>query len=196
MAGQVDTSGALAMVSRGGEVFLDRPSRDWGRARNDRTDDPVVGELQQKRDLLLVNIRRHAYVDVYRDTADNSKTLDQYEEVLITALNPPRQSLFRDEDSRRGWMNPTQSETGPFPPAIRKHRRDLKLEKTSYQFHEWEIEQKRGGQTWSFIIRVYKKARAKPGDPMFAVRAYTPKGRLADNEAELRHILDSVHIEQ
>src|SRR6185312_9538440 len=63
-AAQIDTTGALEVQSRGGEVTLTRPSTDWGRARKDRTDDAVLGELQTSADLLLVNPRRNAYAEV------------------------------------------------------------------------------------------------------------------------------------
>ncbi len=55
MAIQVDTSGALEVLSRDNNVVLRRPSSEWGRVPGERSDDPAVGELQKNRELLLAN---------------------------------------------------------------------------------------------------------------------------------------------
>jgi hypothetical protein len=190
LAGQIDTTGSLEMITRSNDLLIDRPSHEWGRARNDHTDDPAVGELQQKLDLLLVHVGRHAYVDVIRDTTNNNRSLDSYREVLSQTLNPPRTPLLgRDESSRRWAFGIPEETTGPFPPILKK-RTDL-APVDGYDAVEWQVEQARGGQTWWFIIRAYKKA----GSPIYVVRAYTRKRQKDANEEELRLILDSVHFE-
>jgi hypothetical protein len=196
LGGQVDTTGTLQMLSRSGDVVVDRPSRDWGRARNDQTDDPVVGELQQKQklDLLLVNVRRHAYVDVFRDTSNSNVELHQYTVPLAEALNPPRVPLVGEDDRRNNPWGQPEPQFGPFTP---KFKHDKRLEPVDgYNVREWEVDQARGGQRWWFIIRVYKKQVPRIGDAVFVVRAYTPKRRRSDNEEELRAVLDTVRIPQ
>jgi hypothetical protein len=194
LAGQVDSSGALEMISRSGDVLIDRPSRDWGRARNDQTDDPVVGELQKKLDLLLVNVRRHAYVDVFRDTGNTNLAFEQLRPLLDEALNPPRAPLVGEAERRTNpWGQPI-ADVGPFPPRF-KAGRDLESV-DGYSVREWEVEQARGGQKWWFLVRVYKKPRPRVGDAVFVVRAYTPKRRQADNEEELRAVLNTLRIPQ
>jgi hypothetical protein len=193
LAGQIDTTGTLEMITRSNDLLIDRPSHDWGRARNDHTDDPVVGELQQKLDLLLVNVRRHAYVDVIRDTTNNNRSLKDYGDVLSDTLNPPRTALLgRDESSRRWAKGLPEETTGPFPP-IRKKQQNL-APVDGHDVVEWQFEQARGGQTWWFIIRAYKGSKA--GTPIYVVRAYTLKRQKDANEEELREILDSVRIPQ
>src|SRR5262249_12074077 len=157
--GQVDTSGALQMSSSSGDIIIERPSREWGRARKDHTDDPVVGELQQKLDLLLVNVRRHAYVDVIRDTANGSQALANYAQVLRETLNPPRTPLLGDEDQPRTTaFGGPPSDSGPFPLRFITDPKTLEAVE-GYEGREWKITQTRGGQTWVFIIRAYKKEK-------------------------------------
>jgi hypothetical protein len=190
LAGQVDTTGTLQMTTRSGMVLIDRPSDEWGRARNDRTDDPAVGSIQQKLDLLLVNVHRHAYVDVIRDTTNNNKKMwHEYEEVVCEGINPVLPPLLRDEDSRR-WDQ--TSAKGVFRPDLLAGSRTLE-DVGSYNVSEWQFRQRRG-KTWWFLIRVFKKAKPVRGDPVFIIRAYTPRARQKDNEEELRRILDSVRI--
>jgi hypothetical protein len=192
LGGQIDSSGTLQMVSRSGDVVIDRPSREWGRARNDQTNDPVVGELQQKLDLLLVNVRRQAYVDVVRDTANGNTSIQQYEPILRDSLNPPRAPLLGEDDSPRWGGQP--SEVGPFP-AFQRESKPLE-DVDGHSVQEVQYEQSRGGQKWWFLVRIYKKTQPRVGDPIIAVRAYTPKRWLEANEEELRSMLDSVRIGQ
>jgi hypothetical protein len=202
MAGQVDTTGTPEMMSRTGDVVVSRPSDDWGRARNDRTDDPVVGELQQKRELLLVNLGRHAYVDVFRDTTNTGHTLQQYGEILEQDINPPRTPLLGEDDTPRfrtapgrpGWPGVVVLEGNrPFRPTSEQVTDLAPVD--GHDVRQWEYVQPRGGQKWMFIIRVYKKRGPVP-TPIHVVRAYTPLRRFEANEEELRRILDSVRIPQ
>jgi hypothetical protein len=199
MAGQVDATGSLQMVSRSGDVLIERPSRGWGRARNDHTDDPAVGEIQLKRDLLLVNVARRAYVDVYRDTAANVK-LDDYSGVLLRDLNPPRVPLLGEEDDsrfrRRNWQQPDpDTEQGPFPPLV-VGSRSSEEPVDGHDWREWTVQQQRGGLKWTFVIRAYKK-RPGPGvSPIHVIRAYTPSSRFEQNQEELMRLVDSARIPQ
>ncbi len=197
MAGQVDTTGTLEMLSRSGDVLITRPSSEWGRARNDRTDDPVVSDIQQKRELLLVNLARHAYVDVFRDTS-NTVTLERYYDAFIEQdINPYRAALLGEDEgptyTRRGFgAGPPVADTrGPFAPQILSQNNIDEVD--GHQAREWVIEQRRGGQTWMFIIRAYKRGGLLP---IHVVRAYTPLRRFEANEEELRRLLDSVRIPQ
>jgi hypothetical protein len=192
LAGQIDTTGALEMGSRSGDVLITRPSRDWGRARRDRTDDPVVGELQQKADLLLVNIKINAYVEVIRDTT-NTVALDRYTEAMRTDMNPYREKMLSDEGSGFGrrnpnWVGGAAPDAGEFPPQFVSARTLEPLDE--HEGREWVGTLPRPGQKWRFIIRAYKKR----GSPIHVIRAYTPAARFKSNESELRQILDTVRI--
>jgi hypothetical protein len=198
LGGQVDSTGALEMISRGGDVMITRPSRDWGRARRDRTDDPVVGDIQQKADLLLVNVKRHAFVEVIRHPGI---TLDQYEKELEQELNPFRPPLLGDENApgfgpgRAAWVGGGPPETGSFRLSVKRTDRNL-APVDGHNVREWEVRQTRGGQKWVFLIRAYRKSLPRANDPTFIVRAYTPLSRFKANEEELIRLLDTVRIGQ
>lgn len=195
LGGQIDTTGALEVVSRGGDVLLTRPSRDWGRAARDRTDDPAVGDIQQKCDLLLVNIRRYAYVDVIRNTTSTHR-LDDFEQTLREEINPHRGPIIGDDTGAFGRGG--GGAEGLFPLDFRQfapgQTARARFDVEGYKGKEWLVHQQRGGKKWVFLIRVYRRSTPRPGDPFFIVRAYTPLSRLAANEEEMTRILDSIRI--
>jgi hypothetical protein len=190
LAGQVDATGALEVLSSDGNVVVRRPSEAWGRLRGDRGDDPAVGELQQKRDLLLTNLKRHAFIDVSR--AGRQADWDLLSRQLEADLQPPREIVMGDEENEFTGA-PLQA------PRLVKGRQDIeKSPVAGYEAREWIYDVNRGGQTWRFLIRAYRTAMVDHAgirtDPIYIIRGYAPKNRFAACESELRAAMDTIQL--
>jgi hypothetical protein len=183
LTGQVESPGAPVVSSRDETCLLTLPSADWLRVKAGATIDPSVEDLQQKRDTLLVNVRLRAYADVTVDPSDAPSASD-YHFCLAKDLQPTRPPLVGggDDDSRP-------------PPAPRfRDARPVHLE--GFDAYEWLLDLDRGGRTWRFLARAYRR---KPGKevrsvPFYVVRVYAPRGTFAAHEEELRSLLDSVRF--
>jgi hypothetical protein len=202
LGAQVDTSGALEVVSRDGNLVLRRPSEAWGRVQGDRSDDAAVGDVQDKRDLLLANVARHAFIDVGRVTG--LTTLEEYRHgrrdssmgepsPLVQDLQPPRPSLLGDDEETTPWgvAQPQQQ-----PLHVRASDQQIPVI-PNWEAKEWICDSTRGGQKWTFIIRVFKKKAEfdpRSAEPVFVVRGYAPSQRFAAVEEDLRAALDTVSL--
>jgi hypothetical protein len=200
---QVDSGGAAEVVSRDGNLVLKRPSERWGRVQGDRSDDPAVGDVQQKRDLLLANVARHAFVDVAR--VSGLKDLAEYDQgkwaqqgqpsepsPLARDLQPPRPPLLGDdEDGTTVGAAPKTlpaqlKDSGPAPEPVE-----------GWEVKQWLCEVNRGDQKWRFLIRAFKRrpeADPRSAVPVYVVRGYAPARRFQEVEKELRAALDSVRL--
>jgi hypothetical protein len=197
LAGQVDTSGPLEVDRRDQGYTIARPSERWGRVRGNATDEPALGEVQRDLDLLLLNVRRYAYVDVRVDTKDNHLSLDAYREQVILkelrggARDKVREPRFgpEDDDEDFRWDPVSRASViGEVRPA--PHMGE-------WQGQEVEVKLERGGQRWWFLVRVYRKGGGFDGrDPVYVVRGYTPWRQQQRNRAELERALDSFRIER
>jgi hypothetical protein len=190
----VDTTGALEVLSRDGNVVLRRPSEKWGRLLNDRGDDPAVGDLQQKRELLLVNVWRHAFIDVGR--AGQQATLTDVGRELAKELQQQRTGLLgEDEDGPTTTPGPAAT---PVRDAEGNFGRDFEKDEPGHvegwEAREWIYDVFRGGQKWRFLIRAYKKLPGDPRDPIYVIRAYAPMRRFEAIEEELRAALNTVSL--
>jgi hypothetical protein len=188
MAGLIDTSGPLE-VDTGAGWTIARPSEQWGRVRGEQSEDPAVYSLQKNRDLLLMQVRKHAYVDVRVDPGNKQiNDLNAYQWNVIHNEFAPAQpgSGVGDEEP---WFGKGSRIEGP--PRVQQLAPMGDVEGS-----EQTLVVRRGGQRWRFLVRVYRKVPppGAPNPPFHVVRAYTPENRFRLNEGELRQALDSFRI--
>jgi hypothetical protein len=183
MAGRVDTSGPLAVS--GTDWTITRPSEKWGRVQGDRSDDPAVWDLQASRDLLLMNLAQHAYIDVHKEANPHPQTLDWQLD-----------TTFKQEFTGQGGAEQDRPPMRLAPPRRLSDRR--LPESGTAEGHEAIYTGRRGGQRWTFIVRAYRRLKDGPqgGGPVYFVRAYAPTRRFKDLEDELRKALDSFRIDR
>jgi hypothetical protein len=180
MAGQVDTTGALEVLTRDGNVLIRRPSNEWGRVLRDRSDDPAVGELQKKLELLLANVRKHAFLDV----ASAGIVSEEHIRSELAAVQKP---LLGDD-------------TGDLVPVavVTLDRKPEDLEDVDgWSVRQWIFNVRLGtGPTWRFLVRAYRKARAddRNAEPDYVIRGYAPRWRFAAVEEDLKSAMDSVRL--
>ncbi len=182
LTGQVEPPGTPVVSSRDDACLLTLPSADWLRVKAGVSGDPSVEDLQQKRDTLLVNVRLRAYADVTVDPSDAPSASD-YQFYLAKDLQPTRPPLVGGDDDPRPPPAPHFRDARPF--ALEGH-----------DAYEWLLDLDRGGRTWRFLVRAYRR---KPGKevrsvPFYVVRVYAPRGTFAAHEEELRSLLDSVRF--
>jgi hypothetical protein len=183
LAGEVDTSGPLevVMVDRG--FAITRPSEKWGRVHAGHLDD-AIGGLQQRRDLLLMQVARYSFVDV-RVENNNGQGLDRWQDDILSELQPrPRQPMrFPAEDD---------DEDDPLRLATRADLKGSRRLATAdgVEGREMTVDVRRAGERWRFIIRLYRKGNG----PVYVVRAYTQSRRLSLVERELTQALDSFRL--
>jgi hypothetical protein len=183
-AATVDTSGAVDVITRDGNVILRRPSQAWGRVQGDRSDDPAVGDFQQKRELLLANIPRHAFIDVAR--MSGLVELTEMTAPLTKDLQPHRPPLLGGDDDnlREPGLRPLRFNEGP-------HKIDPM---NGWDGRECVVDLPRGGQTWRILVRVYKKADPASRETAYLFRAYAPKRHFDAVKRELEEALNSVQL--
>jgi hypothetical protein len=183
-AAPADSTGSLELITRDSNVILRRPSHTWGRVPGDQSDDSAVGELQQKRELLLSHLREHAFIDVARITG--LVHLNDMIEPLAKDLQTHRSPLLGEEEDARG-----QPGYRPLYYAERPKEID--------SIGPWEgrqcvVDFSRGGQTWRMLVRFYKKAEPASREPAYMLRAYSPRRRFAALRQELEDVLSSAQL--
>lgn len=187
LAGQVEViEGNLS--STDGVVTFPSPSPAWLKMRSRRGNDPSVDDLQTGRDLVLVHPARRAYVDLRRDIENQVPSIDDYRVTLADELSLANRR-------RQGNIDGTQPIELTPPPEPLESKRLPDIDGLKGQ--EWIFETKRGGQTWRFLIHVYRDARPGKFDrvrPMYVLRAYAPPGDFAPLEKELRAMMAAVRL--
>lgn len=181
LAQKVDTTGPMEIV-RGFQGFaITRPTEKWGQVQGNDSGDEAVGAFQVDLDLLLMQLKRHAFIDVRMMSGIPLKSLDQCEAEIVAGLEThrrPRNPFEDDDDDIR-----------PAPRVRRLGERRLDA-RDGMQGRELEVEVRCAGKPWRFLIRLYR--RGKGG--IYVVRAYGPKQRFADVRGELETALDSFRI--
>lgn len=178
---KLDTSGPLEVV-RGNKGFaITRPTEKWGQVPGNDSEDPTVTEFQSNLDLLLMQMARHAYIDVRMRPFDLFRTLDQCETEILSDFELSRQP-----------RNPFEDDADEFRPAVRARRlSQRRLEpKDGMEGREMEVEVRCAGKPWLFLIRLYRRGNGG----IYVVRAYGPKRRFADIRNELETALNSFRI--
>jgi hypothetical protein len=183
-ASAVESSGALDVITRDGNVIVRRPTEAWGRVLGDRSDDPAVGDLQQKRELLLANIPAHAFIDVAR--IGGLAHLSEMMGPVAKDLQPHRPPLLGGEDDIPG-------EPGLRPLRIVEKLSDID-DTNGWMGKQCVVDLLRAGQTWRILIRVYKKSDPASREMVYLLRAYAPRRRFEALRNELDDALNSVQL--
>ncbi len=177
---QVDTSGPLEIV-RGAKGFaITRPTEKWGQLPDNPSSDPVVSHLQRNLDLLLMQVARHAFIDVRKMWGGRFHTLEQYQNDILAEF----------ENNHR--HNPFDEDEDPFLPANRVHLQASRrlAPRNGAEVREMEVEVHHGRQVWHFRIRLYQRGNG----PVYVVRAYAPRRRLEQVKGELEMALESFRL--
>ena len=177
---QIDTSGPLEIVVGAKGFAITRPTEKWGQVRGNQSEDPVVAFLQRDRDLLLMQVTAHAFIDVRRMPAVAGRTLDQCQtEVLAEFENNVRHSHFDEEEEDFAHDNRARLVAS----------RQLGV-KDGAEVRELEVDARCARQAWHFLIRLYRRGNG----PVYVVRAYTPKRNLSRIQGELTTALESFRL--
>lgn len=183
MGQKLDTSGPTEVV-RGKEGFaIKRPNEKWGQVPGNDSDDPAVGGFQNDLDLLLMQLRHHAFVDVRRLPVAPFQNLTQGEAEVLAEF-----------ETQRLPRNPFEDDNDNLRPGVRVRRlsgRPL-AKQDGMDGREVELEVRCAGKPWLFLIRLYRRGNG----PIYVVRAYGPKRHFADFREELDNALNSFRILQ
>jgi hypothetical protein len=182
LALNLDTSGPLEIVQGIKGFAITRPTEKWGQVLDQDSGDPAVSDFQDQVDLLLMQMARHAYIDVRMlPVIGPFRTLDQYEGEVLSDFEVQHRArnLFEDDDD-------------DFRPAVRIRRlAERRLDaKDGMEGREMEVEVRCAGKPWHFLIRLYRRGNGG----VYVVRAYGPKRRFAEIRSELESALDSFRI--
>jgi len=178
---KIDTSGPLEIVRMLKGFAITRPTEKWGQVEDNDSDDPVVGAFQEDLDLLLMQMKRHAFIDVRMLPAGPFQTLDRHEAEIVADL-----------ETHRRQRDPFGEDDEAIRPAVRVRRLgERRLDaKDGMEGRELEVELRCASKPWHFLIRLYRRGKG----PVYVVRAYGPKQRFAEIRGELESALDSFRI--
>lgn len=179
LAQDVDTSGPMEIV-RGAQGFaITRPTEKWGQVQGNHSGDPAVFGLQMHRDLLLMQVARHAFLDVRVLPRNNFLTLEQCENDVLAEFKNQRPSHFGEDDDE------------DFPQVGNAQvRRSQKLPpRDGADAREVIVDARCAGHPWHFVIHLYRR-----NGVIYIVRAYAPVRRLSLVEGELQTGLDSFRL--
>jgi hypothetical protein len=188
LAGQLDTTNAMPLGTRDGVCLLPRPPAGWGVLTRGSSGDPAVDDLQQKREFVLANPALRAYADLHRDADHTDHPLPLYIEHLRQQLGAARKPLLGEDDDENplsvAQQSPKDVETQTLPTV------------EGYEAREWVFDLPRGGVTWRFLVRLYRRPgnRAARPSPTYVFRVYAPRGRFQAAETDLRALADGLRL--
>jgi hypothetical protein len=188
MTGQMEKATTPQVSSRDDVCVLTRPSSAWAVFTRGTSGDPAVDDLQHKRDVLLGHLQFHAYVDILTDTSNNPAQLANYRAEVIKEFQRSRPPLLGDDEDDKQPLPPNMF----WPVSSGSELEPI----DGYAGHEWVFDVDRGGQTWRFLVRVYRQeARAgQRSSVLYVLRVYAPRNRFKAREVELREVLDRVRF--
>ncbi|MGH7227458.1 MAG: hypothetical protein ACRELF_29960, partial [Gemmataceae bacterium] len=178
LAEKVDTHGPLEVVLSRPGFAITRPTEKWGQIHSKKSDDAAVDALQTDLELLLVQVSRHAFIDVRELPPIAFVTLQQCQQEILDSF---------EEQHPRGLFD---ADDGPHSRVQRLDLGRALPAKDGMEGRETELMMTRVGKPWHFIFRFYRR-----GDgPIYVVRAYAPKRGFAAIQGELRTALESFRI--
>lgn len=172
---QVDYSGDLEVKRERLGYAVTRPSLRWGVAKP-----ALLKELKNDGDLLLVNAKLDAYVDVW--PADLGGSLDDYLDEVLRAYQAHEPVGAFGPQGTLGATNRWK--------VVKRERLPTK---DGLAAAEMVLELQFGAQHFTFIDRVVQEER---GGQAFHLRAWVARRRFPQAEPELRWILDSFRLLQ
>jgi Domain of unknown function (DUF4190) len=192
MADLVDTTGPLEVANKGWTIT--RPTEHWGVARNGLVNDPIAELFLKKSfpDVLLVQIKHNAFVDVHEDANLNKQTLDGFLSQYQSEYQEPDVNPFIDDPKGQdeGFMRISHG-------VVKKSRHLTTLPPGCEEGREVEMEVQAAGQKWIMIVRIYRQVEKKQGPEksrFYVLRAYTPRRWFTQNQAEFEKALDSFRL--
>jgi hypothetical protein len=183
MTEELDYSGPLEITRPG--FSITRPSEKWGVVPGSKSDDPFVAPLQRDRDLILLNVARHAYIDVRALPQGALRSLDQCQTEVLDELAVQQPNPFADEEDeppvrgrsrRAGHVRLLSSQALPDDGDI--HGRQLVAEARC------------GQKLWRFHIRLFQRGRGG----VHVVRGYAPAQGFGRVEPELTTALETFSL--
>jgi hypothetical protein len=180
LASQYDTTVSTEDEVRfaNGKCAITRPSEGWGRIRNNRADEPAIWAVQEKRDIVLLNAQRHAYIDAREHTLNSALPgqggIDVYAQGLTEEFGRDWKghaaSVRGGEVIESRWEDSLLAGGGTVPRGARGARpkivRVLKYGDEDLEGREVDVVVRRGGQNWHFLARVYMKREAPRTPPI------------------------------
>ncbi len=183
---------------------LKRPSELWRKVRNNRSEEPAVADLQLTRDLVLLNARRHAYLDVVVAKSSTALPLEIYANTLSKELQPRKArsaAAMGVEEEVDQFGNPREPDRPEVEPTVVSARAldPIPGQQAELEGREIVLDARRGGQPWRFVTWVYRRrdAQALLGQDKvdaYVVRAYTPLRRWEENKDELYEALKGFRV--
>jgi hypothetical protein len=173
----IDRSGPLT-IDRGFQGYtVTRPSKRWGAMLVNVTPEPSLEGMMSGCDLILLDPRLGAYLDVRIDHDHNRSSLDQCQDLVLKEFEPLRDDAFDRRPAHHHAYTLVRDELLPGGPTFRAK--------------ELIIETKRGGHGWWFCVHLIK---VDNGGPLYIVRGYVPQRRRAHAEDDLRKGLTSFQL--
>ncbi len=175
VSSRIDRSGPLEVIREKEGFALRRPSRDWGVASDELMKDVSPDGL-----ILLVEPRKAAYVEVTNHDA-GGQSLEKFRDLFLDGFKDnapvgPRKNL--DDLGRPQNFKLVDSQRRP---ALADGSEVLEVQFTV----------KMMGQNLAYLVRLVKPKR---GTTVYAVTAWTYRGRMSRVEEELRKALDSFRV--
>jgi hypothetical protein len=169
LAGQVDYPLALEVVDQANGFEIVRPSEKWGVAKQ-----PLLAEkAEEDAVLLLVNASRDASVSVRVEDLHRER-FDQY-----------RQTLLDHYRHRADGMG------GEAVVDFKLLANQSLPKREDMEVGEIVFEERVSGQLLVRLVQIFRREGA---DRAYVVRGWTPRRRYAQNQNELRKVLDSFRI--
>jgi hypothetical protein len=169
LAGQVDYPPALEVVDHANGFEITRPSEKWGVGKQSL----LAEKAEEDAVLLLVNSSRDAYVSV------------RVEELHRERLDQFRQTLLERYRHRADGMG------GEAVVDFKLLANQSLPKRDDMEVGEIVFEERVSGQ---LVVRVVQLFRRDGTDRVYVVRGWTPRRRYAQNQNELRKVLDSFRI--
>ncbi len=168
LAGRVQDDPELEVVHEG-QFSITRPSHDWAVAKKE-----LMDEMQIDPALLLVHMRRDAYVEV-----DLAGFLDASADTSAEQVLEHYRKEDRDEAAERSML-PKVSE-------VKLRDKTILPIKNGQERVDLLIDMRVLGQPWTFLVRVVKVR----GGQTYVLSARAPVRVFRQMEQEMRRVLDS-----
>lgn len=183
MAPYVDTTGPSEVVKNGWAIT--RPSEQWGVAANIMVADEFAKLFLVKStpDLLLVQIKHHAYIDVLA-TPDGGKRLQNYMDEYLSDYQSLDDNPWVDQQGKdEGLMRVSNGKFRRRPSPVAAPPGCTALDA--------EMDVTVAGQPWVMKVRMFHSANTKE---FYILRAYTPRRNFSENKNDFEKALDSFRI--
>ncbi len=168
-----ETAQAQALVTRPA-FAITRPSETW-EVLTGLPGDPLVRALDDKSDLVMVDMRNYAFIDVKVDVAQPGQDLLGYQMKMVSDLNP-HHNPWEPPDDDEVIAKAVVSSSEEVAPST----------KTGFKERKCTMSVGSGRQSWTVLVRLYHK-----GNKVYVVRCYGPKNQVKRVEADFDKALGS-----